>query len=350
MRNLVTKLLSESTGIQMSKLAILSEAQFVGMNENILAKMFESVGQKYNEIDFAEIEKSKGNFTKFKYRNLIIQNQQMLEDLYSRNEDPTVQPMTKYAQAVGKIIQGLESHAHEFTELYDNAIVSVIYNTAVANVIYSTTLLLSTTVRFITVDKDTDIELIIDSLPNAEKNIFLGNSLKLAEAFENDIPKLLTEMMKQKSKAISETAVIDMDPMAINEAVLTIPLVVLLIPVVAIALTKVIPIIREIIYGVYHIRVSMEQAIDYQIDLISSNIEVLEDNSLRNTNSSSKKKYKKVIARQRRVVEKLDRIKKAVAIKFDVAENQAKKDIVRDNREIGEIKAPSKSYSSDLMI
>lgn len=348
MRDKISKILSESTGVPLVRLAILSEAQFHGMNENLLAKMFESVGQKYNEIDFSEIEKSKGDFRKFKYRNLIMQNQAMLEDLYSSNEDPQVQSMVKYTQGVAKIIKGMEENAVAFTDLYDNSIISVLYNTSVATVIYATTLLLSTTVRFVTIDKDTDIEVIIDSLPNAEKNIFLSNVPKLAEAYQSDIPKMLVEVGKQKHKAISETAVIDQDPFAINEAVFTVPLFLIVVPVVAIALTKVIPIIREIIYGIYHIRVSMEQAIDYQVDLISANIEMLEDKSL-SDNSKGKKKYKKIIANQRRIVNKLDKIKKAVSIKFDVAENQAKKDIVRDNRELGEIR-PVKSNSSDLMI
>jgi hypothetical protein len=348
MRDKIVKALSEAVNVKSIGLSVMNENQFNGLNENILAKMFESIGQKYNEIDFSEIEKSKGSFSKFKYNNLIFQNMQMLDDLYMNNTDPSVVAMAKYTSACRNVGSGLLNNEARFVAMYDNPVVAVLYNTSVATLIYTTTLLLSTTVRFVTIDKDADIEVIIDNLPNAEKNIFLGNIVKLAAAYENDIPKFLNEMEKATKKTISETAVIDNDPMVVNEAAITVPLFILAIPAAMFALTKIIPLIRELIYGMYHIRVSIENALDYQIDLISANIEILEDRNL--TTPKEKRKYKRVIARQRKIVEKLDKIKKAVSIKFDVAENQAKKEIVKANREISSEYNLKSNYSNDLMI
>lgn len=342
----IAKLLNESVGISMSSMTILSESKFETMNENILSKMFESVGQKYNEIDFTEIQKSGGSFRKFKYYNLLLSNVELLNNLYLNNPDPEVQAMKKYVDAINSVMMGLSLNEKKFVELYDNPIVGVIYDTSVASLIYTTTLLLSTTIRFITTDKDSDIEVIMDNIPSSDKKIFLPNILKLADAFKQDIPNLLNEMLKAKGKAISETYVVVLESNIYNEGVITVPLIILAIPAVAIAATKIIPIIRELIYGIYQIRVTMEQAIEVQIDLISANIEMLEDRSYRD--NTQKKKYKKVIARQRKIVDKLDKVKRAISIKFDVAENQARRELISSNKEFVDEK--TSSVRNDLLI
>lgn len=342
----IFELLSETfNNPSMRLLGALNEAQAHFVNEQLLSKMFEAIGEKYNEIDFSEIEKCKGAFSKFKYKNLLVSNIELLSSLYL-NGDSVSETMTKYTKAAATIIDKLLQLEKSFVELYDEAVIAVIFNTTVANLIYSTTLLISTTVRFLTVEKDADIEVLIDNLPNAEKYIFLKNLLKLEKLYEKEIVQLFTEIKKNGNKKLSETY----SAANMNEAIMfTSTTVIVLTPIVILILWKFIPICREIIYAVYSMRISIENICAVQIELINTNIESLEERVP--TNPKAKKKHMKVIARQKKVVEKLDSLKRFVAVKFDIADQSAKKEIARENPEYNMSNKEAKAaYNNSLMI
>ena len=79
--------------------------------------------------------------------------------------------------------------------------------------------------------------------------------------------------------------------------------VILLIP-------RVIMLIREIIYSIYYSRVKNYEMLEMQIDLLKTNIESLEQG----------RGNKKVIARQKRIVEKLKKWQNKIAVKMDTTE------------------------------
>ena len=77
--------------------------------------------------------------------------------------------------------------------------------------------------------------------------------------------------------------------------------------IIVMMIPKIIVLIREIIYSVYFNRVKMSEMIGVQIDLINTNIESLERG----------RGNKKVIARQKKIVDKLTKWKNRFAVKAD---------------------------------
>lgn len=344
----IIRVLSEGFDKRLDKMAALNEASFTSLNEAILTKMFEAIGDKYNEIDFSEIEKSKGNFNKFKYKNLLVQNCELLNSLYAGNSDPSVRSMVEYTKHASYLLNRLSDLSSDFELLYSvSAPVAIIYNTTVANLIYSITLLLSMTVRFVTVDKNSDIEVIIDTLPSADKHLFIANLPKLAKAYEKDVPKLLEDTKANMKKNISESY--DPNTVVMNELSTAVTIGIIAAGSILV-LTKLVFVIREVIYSIYNARISIENALEYQIDLLSANIEMLEDD-IQTASKDHKKKYTKVVAKQRRIVEKMDKIKRVVSIKFDVASNGARKEIARENRQLNiDTRNKVVSYDSEVLI
>ena len=86
----------------------------------------------------------------------------------------------------------------------------------------------------------------------------------------------------------------------IAAGLLTLGLVIYLIP-------KILILIREIIYSIYFLRVRVGDMLAVQIDLINTNIESL----------YGKGGSERVIAKQTRVAEKLEKWKNRIAIKVD---------------------------------
>ena len=67
--------------------ACLSEANQVQVTDEALTGMMKFITDKYNSIEFSEIEKSAGDISKFKYAQMILENVQILRDIYANSPD-----------------------------------------------------------------------------------------------------------------------------------------------------------------------------------------------------------------------------------------------------------------------
>ena len=82
--------------------------------------------------------------------------------------------------------------------------------------------------------------------------------------------------------------------------------------------------VREIIYSIYYSRVKKAEMLDMQISLLRTNIESLE----------AGRGNKKVIARQKKIAEKLEKMKNKISLKMDTAELGAKQQKIKEAREL----------------
>ena len=101
---------------------------------------------------------------------------------------------------------------------------------------------------------------------------------------------------------------------AVAAVVLGIGVVIMLIP-------RVLVMIREIIYSVYYTRVKVADMIAVQVDLINTNIESLE----------AGRGNKKVIAKQKRIVDKLVKWQNRIAVKVDTVNTMVAMQKKREN-------------------
>lgn len=307
-------LLTEA-GVQVHRPALmfLSEAAQLKITDETLGKMFKFITDKYNSLDFSEIEKSAGDIRKFKYAEMIRENVTMLKNIYEASTDSGAAKYVEVTESIGAVLSYLNDNAADISAMYKsgNGVIQLLYTSMVASCLYSTGALVSNTIRFVTVEQDTDCQVLFDEIPGSMKHVHIKNVIAVAKDL-GTISSLLTEFKKTKSQS------------SVNESITitTGTIVALSVIGVIVLIPRIIVLIREIIYSIYYSRVRTSDMLDLQIDLIKTNIESLE----------SGRGNKKIIARQKKIVDKLERWKNRVAIKFDSTEVAMKQQKQKEDR------------------
>ena len=251
-------------------------------------------------IVFSEIERSAGDYRKLKYIGMIKDNLEMLSNIYESTPEPDAKNYVEVISACNTVQGHLLDNSQVYTVLYKqgNGIVQLMYTSLVAALIYAIGTLVSNTIRFVTSEKDTECEVLFDEIPGSIKHVHIKNIMAAANNI-SDFDKVLAEFAKPSIRN------------NMNEAITTALLLKLAIPVIiVILLPKILYLIREIIYSIYFTRIKVSDMLGMEADLIRINIESLE----------SGRGNKKVIARQKKIAQKLEKWKNKIAVKMDSAE------------------------------
>lgn len=363
----ITKVLTEA-GIEADYFAIhrLDEATGLRVADTILADMFKFITDKYNSLNFREIEQSNGDYTKFKYKDMLDSNLVTLEKIYKASDDDGAAKYLKAIADMRTIIGWLTRRRTDISYLYKKrkGSIQMIYTTTVAAIIYTIAALVSNTIRSVTVDKDSDMEVLFDEIPSAYKNVHLKNVTSIASSIP-DFDKFVDASLKDVKKNLMEAASVgdifnagyklakaggkhavnaifhgDDDAstkrrervygvlskaanskagkaaigatMAIGGAIL-----------VWKSATIVLGIIRSIVFTIYYSRIATKDAIEINATLLRANIETLE---------STPGAKPKVIANQKKWLERLERLALKFANETDRGEVLATREIERENR------------------
>ena len=129
------------SGIEIDKVSftLLDEANQIKVADETLTSMMKFITDKYNSIDFSEIEKSTGDYRKFKYAGMIRENLDMLSNVYESSNDPGAK---NYIEVINKcyiVQEHLISNAQAYSVLYKqgNGLVQLTYTSLVSAIIYT---------------------------------------------------------------------------------------------------------------------------------------------------------------------------------------------------------------------
>lgn len=298
-------------GYNPSFLALSEEAK-LKVTDDALSKMMKFITDKYNSLDFSEIEKSAGDISRFKYTQMIMENCDTLKSVYKSSTDPSAAKYIEVVDSIKRVIDHLKDRRAIYSQLYKsgNGMVQLLYTSLVAACLYATGALVSCTIRFVTTEKDTDCEVLYEEIPGSIKHVHIKNVVAAAK----DIPtinRMLDQFAAERRKPIKESVEVAMILTAVTAGII------ILIP-------RIILLIREIIYSIYYFRVRTADMISLQVELIRTNIEGLE----------SRHGDKKVIARQRKIAQKLEELKNVIAIKVDTVEAAKALQIRKEDAEL----------------
>lgn len=291
----------------------LSEATQLKVTDDALSGMMKFITDKYNSLDFSEIEKSGGDIEKFRYKGLILENNETLRNIYQASDDPGAKKYVEVCNAIAAVMGHLAHNRNEYMTLYrqGNGVVQLLYTSLVAGCIYATGTLVSNTIRFVTTEQNTECEVLYDEIPGTLKHVHIRNILSAYNDIDS-FETLIQRMMKTPAARGGMNESITVSSAAI--AVMVTAGVILLIP-------RIIMLIREIIYSIYYSRVKNYEMLEMQIDLLKTNIESLEQG----------RGSKKVIARQKKIVEKLQKWQNRIALKMDTTEVAKKTQQKKEN-------------------
>ena len=307
------KVLSE-TGIDVDRplFRSLSEDAKFQVTDDVLTGMMKFITDKYNALDFRENERSAGDIEKFKYKDMLYENIETLSSIYSNASDTGATRYLEVCTAVRNVLNFLREYRNEFRTQYQagNGMIQLLYTSLVAGCIYSVGILVSNTIRFVTTEQETDCQVLYDEIPGTIKHVHIKNILAASNDLATYEKLLRTYGQRGTQQAMHES----ISAGAVAAVVLGIGAVIMLIP-------RVLVMIREIIYSVYYTRVKVADMIAVQVDLINTNIESLE----------AGRGNKKVIAKQKRIVDKLVKWQNRIAVKVDTVNTMVAMQKKREN-------------------
>lgn len=299
--------------VNKSDFIYLNEANQVQITDDALTGMMKFITDKYNSIDFSEIEKSAGDITRFKYTKMLEDNLETLDSVY-KNASVTDPGAKKYVEVIlhcRTILGFLSSNRMMFSALFKagNGMIQLLYTSLVAGIIYCTGILVSNTIRFVTTEKDTDCEVLFDEIPGTIRHCHIKN---MAYAYNS---------LSNFEKYLNECYKVQIQKRGINESIGTVAFVIGGVIVGISLIPNIINLIREIIYSIYCSRTKISEMLAVQQELLKTNIESLE----------AGRGNKKVIARQKKIAEKLEKWKNRFAMKADTTDNLKRAQMKKEN-------------------
>lgn len=301
---------------------------------SLTSKLYDNVVDKVDDIDFGEIERTKGDIEKLP--NFVTLHEclnNMARLLIEFKQD--TKPVDTIAEAVSNIIESRPI----WTKAYaiNAELPMVTYNTITLAIIEATAYMVSMCVDFVKSPSQDTIQIMIDksALTKSKGHLLFKNLESFNEAYNKGqvtkaMESVIEQVVSKKSIDMSKKNFLGFGIYTGGAAVAAV------IGVVGL-LFCIIPIIRELIFLFFYYRVRISEFFDVQADLLQVNAYNVQNNRLDLTAAERKA----ISTKQMKVVEDFRKIAQKIAVDGARAEKSASKDIKAED---------SKKYkASDIM-
>jgi hypothetical protein len=297
----------------------------VKLSDVILDRMFDSMVDRYNRIDFEDIPNSKGDITKFKYYKIMEECIQTMKEISQTTDHiPEVAILSESVENIKMLKKVFEDGFRT-----KNAYVIILYNIMVMAVFECTSVLIASVIDFIKQDEGYELSvvkyksskkmLIINSLSKFNESVKDGSLIKYIEKTTEPIPEI-------QSQAMTESAILGLTGIKIGGVLYK-------VAVIAAALwlgLRIIPLLRELVYLFYNMKQRISDIARIQAEFLEANITVLR-------NRGDDQRTAKVITKQERVVEWLMNLSRKFAVTYDSSEKQTKMQLDRERYDVGDV-------------
>lgn len=291
---------------------------------SLTSKLYDNVVDKVDDIDFGEIEMTKGDIEKLPNFNTLSECLINMKQLLIEFKQDT-----KPVDTITECIANLIDSKHIWTKAYGvNAELPMItYNTMVLAIIEATSYMVSMCVEFIKSPSQDTMQVMIDksALTKSKGHMLFKNIDSFNSAYnKGQVEKAMMHVIDESAK---KKNFVGFYGIGVGAAVVGI----------AGLLFCIIPIIRELIFLFYYNRVRVSDFFEVQADLLQINAYNVENNRL----DLTKEERKNISSKQLKVAEKFRAISRSIAVQASDAENKASKEIKKED---------SKKYkASDVM-
>lgn len=278
----------------------------------LTSKLYESIIDKVDDIDFGEIPMSKGDITKLSnYQTLLECTETMTRLLIEFKQD------TKPIDTIRTAIDNIMNSTHIWKRAFSGNIElpMVVYNTTVLAIIEATTYMISMCVEYIKVPSSDTFQITIDksALAKTKGHMIFDNLVKFNDAYrKGQITNAMEYVIKENVKNFAGT---------------TIGAGAALIGITAL-LFCIVPIIRELIFLFYYNRVRVSEYFDAQADMLQMNAYNVENNRL----DLDKEQKKRITTKQIKIADKFRKFANKIGIDMKDSENKATKEMTKENK------------------
>ena len=269
------------------RLIYVNEAEQNKVLMSLTAKLYATIVDKANDVDYGDIPDTKGDITKLKNYNVMMDTVATLRDIVKEyKQDP------KAINVISEAIANVETHKDEFTKAYrlGYEFPKLLYCTSVIAIIDSISYMIATCIEFVKTPKSESFDMVLDVMryKKARDYIVFSNLEKLNQEYKNgNIDNVI--------KAVTKNAVVKegfVVPAIIFGAVIAAGIV--------IGLRGILNIIQSIVFAVYNARNNYSQYWELQSMVLEANANSLELNHP----DWDSNKIKEIYDRQMKVVER----------------------------------------------
>lgn len=287
----------------------MNEAEQDRVMLSMTSRLYDSIIDKVDDIDFGEIPSTRGDITKLSNYNKLKECMSLMKDMLKHFKEAD-KPVDILVEAISNI----ESRTNLWKRCYnlDIEFGMIIYNTIVLAIIESTSYILSMCVDFLKSPTSDSFEIVVDrGKLNKSKNHMLFESL---EKFNSSCRK------GQLDKAVEGCVKANVKNFSGGVGLTIISVLAIIIAII--------PIIKELVFLFYYTRVKASDYFEAQSNLLEINAYNLETGDRIRTGEDAKK----IAEKQMAVAARFRKISNAIAVDAKTAESKASTALVNDRK------------------
>ena len=287
----------------------LDEAGQNAVITNLTSKLYDKIVKKCEDIDYGEIPNTKGDITKLSKYEDMKETIRILHDLLKEYKQDTG-PVDELSVAFSNV--ETQKELFEKAYRYNTELPMVMYCNIVLGIITGISYMIATCVEFIKDPGTNTFQLALDrNSYRRTKDHTIYNTLRQfnKSCSKGDFDKAMNAVMTSQARSFAGAAVVG--GVAIG-AVATILVL--------------IPILRELIFMFYYMRMRVSDFFDINADLFTMNAYSIEAN-----NEFTKQEKKEIIERQLKYVNNFRKIANAISFEVKKAEVEADKEKKSDD-------------------
>jgi hypothetical protein len=299
---------------------------------SLTSKLYDNVVDRVDDIDFGEIERTKGDIEKLPNFSTLHECLNNMARLLIEFKQDT-KPVDTIAESVSNIIESKDI----WTKAYaiNSELPMITYNTIVLAIIEATSYMVSMCVDFVKSPSQDTMQIMIDksALTKSKGHLLFKNLESFNDAYrKGQIEKAMNHVLNDaiSKKTIDSSKKNFIGGIGIYSGGAAVAAVI----GVAGLLFCIIPIIRELIFLFFYYRVKISDFFEVQADLLQVNSYNVQNNRL----DLTKDERKKISSKQMKVADDFRKIARKIAVDGAQAEKSASKDIKTEN---------SKKYKAD---
>lgn len=293
----------------------------IGLNEvdqskvlvSLTGRLYESIVNKVDDIDFGDIPYTKGDITKLNNYERMLECLDVLRDILEEYKQPTA----KNIDVISAAIDNVRERKELFTRAYmmNMELPIVVYNSIVMSIVGALSLMIASCIEYIKESSMQGFETVLNKVAvgKTEQHLMFVNLSKFNKSCKSgELDKAIRFVMNNKvEELLGPTAMIA------GSAIVAVGIIL-----------NIIPILRELIYFYYASKVRVSDYFAIQADLLQMNAYSLDKNKL----GKSEAEVKRIVARQMAVVDSFRKISEFVKIDCKKSEAEATKEIVKDSK------------------
>lgn len=291
-----------------------------GQSKVLLAltnKLYDSIVNRVDDIDYGEIPLSKGDITKLSNYSKMVECLSIMRELLVKYKQPTT-PIDTINTAINNVVVRRELFEKCFK--FNLELPVVLYSSIVMGIVGSLSLMISSCIEFIKTPSQDTFTISIDKTAAAKtmENLLFVNLAKFNNACnKGDVDKTINNLLANKVRGVKEAS-FDMGKAA------KIGLgIVAGLGILSIASLVVLPMLRDLIFFFYYNKTKLSEYFEVQADLLTMNAYNLETN-----NTMSQEEKDKIIKKQITIAGNFRKLSNKLMVNNKESENKANREIM----------------------